>query len=306
MNVPEALVLVWRWFSPAPAFAASAEVRDRVGSIAAIGREHLRAARTAVDQRLFAPAARLYGHAIGGFLQAKRLLGDAEAPGDEADVAAFVSASPFGSTEPGRDALLLLQDRPIDGARPGRRRRRALTGLDRAAAGLGAQLYPAKEADVRGLQRRRRLAAALLLLVAVAGLGRWLTAPRNIARGKRVTASSVRFGAPQGLVNGAIEWGTFGLHTGSGREWATIDLGDFYSLASAEIYGRGDGHLESGLPLSVDLSDDGVTFRVAGACRDIFTQATPCVVSLVHQRARFVRVAAAEVVLSEVEVYAAP
>jgi hypothetical protein len=56
----------------------------------------------------------------------------------------------------------------------------------------------------------------------------------------------------------------------------------------------------------VDLSDDGVTFRVAGACRDIFTQATPCVVSLVHQRARFVRVAAAEVVLSEVEVYAAP
>ena len=61
MNVPEALVLVWRWFSPAPAFAASAEVRDRVGSIAAIGREHLRAARTAVDQRLFAPAARLYG-----------------------------------------------------------------------------------------------------------------------------------------------------------------------------------------------------------------------------------------------------
>jgi hypothetical protein len=53
----------------------------------------------------------------------------------------------------------------------------------------------------------------------------------------------------------------------------------------------------------VDLSDDGVTFRPAGSCTDIFTQATPCVVNLDHQRARFVRVAASEIVLSEVEVF---
>jgi len=305
MNVPEALTHVRRWLSPEPAFTASPEVRESAGELAARGLEHLRAARAAVDERLFASAATLYGRAISALLQARRLADGSEAPGTDLDAASHVSASPFGSTDPGRDAQLMLEDRPIVGARPGRRRRLAIEGLDRLATGLAARVYPATDADVRGLRLRRQLAAGVLLFVVVAGVGRWLTAPRNVARGKRVTSSSVRFGAPQALVNGAIEWGTFGLHTTSGGAWATIDLGDFYPLAYAEIYGRGDGHVDSGLPLSVDLSDDGAVFRPAGVCRDIFTQATPCVVPLGRQRARFVRVSASEIVLSEVEVYAA-
>jgi hypothetical protein len=319
MTIPDLIVLLRRWMSPEPAFAASPQDRERIAKVTGVGRHHLMAARATVDQRLFAPAATLYGHAIASFLQARRVLTDAQAaakgkvgsppesvaaaPATPAD---FIAASPFGPTEAGRDALRLLQELPADGAPSNARSRRALAGLDRLAAGLGTEFYPASESDVRGLRMRRRIVAVLALFVAIALLGRWLTAPRNVARGKRVTASSVRFGAPQALVNGAIEWGTFGLHTGSGRAWATIDLGDFYTLAFADIYGRGDGHLEHNLPLSVDLSDDGIAFRPAGACTDIFTQASPCVVSLAHQRARFVRVSASEVVLSEVEVYAEP
>jgi len=310
MNFSRVLAISGRWLSPKAAFEAPPQTRAGVASLGETGRNHLAAARIAVDQRMFLPAAALYGHSIGSFLQAKRLLADAENGGttatSPASPAEFVAASPFGSTDAGRDALLLLREQPIDGPRRSRRCRKALAGLHQIAATLAAPLYPATDADVRRLQMRRGLAVGLVLLVAVVGIGHWLTAPRNVARGKRVTASSVRFGSPQGLVNGAIEWGTFGLHTGSGRAWATIDLGDFYSLAYAEIYGRGDGRFEFNLPLAVDLSDDGTTFRAAGACGEIFTQATPCVVNLAHQRARFVRVSANEVVLSEVEVYAAP
>jgi hypothetical protein len=53
----------------------------------------------------------------------------------------------------------------------------------------------------------------------------------------------------------------------------------------------------------VELSDDGKTFRPGGACKEVFLQATPCIVPLNRQRAQFVRVTAPEVVLSEVEVY---
>jgi hypothetical protein len=318
MTFSDLIVLLRRWMSPEPAFAASPQDRERIAKVAGVGRDHMMAARAAVDQRMFAPAATLYGHAIGSLLQAKRVLTDTQvaakgdagsAPesvaGSPATPEDLIAASPFGPTETGRDALRLLQQPPVDDAPSHARSRRALAGLDRLAAALGTELYPASDADVRRLRMRRRILAGLALFVTVAVVGRCLTAPRNVARGKRVTASSVRFGAPQALVNGAIEWGTFGLHTGAGG-WATVDLGDFYTLAFADIYARGDGHLEHNLPLSVDLSDDGITFRSAGACRDIFTQASPCVVSLAHQRARFVRVSAREVVLSEVEVYAGP
>jgi hypothetical protein len=83
-------------------------------------------------------------------------------------------------------------------------------------------------------------------------------------------------------------------------------LGARYTLSYAEIYGRGDGSFDQNLPLDVELSDDGTAFRRGGACKDVFMQATPCVVSLAHERARFVRLSATEVVLSEVEVYADP
>jgi hypothetical protein len=302
MNFADTLVYARRWLSPEPAFQASPDDRENVRRLAAAAREHLSAARASADQRLFGAAGTLYGHAIAVFLEAKGLIGGPSNPG-HAGAADFVSSSPFGSTEAGRDAICLLRAQPIEGTRAGRRRRAALMGLDGSACALGSLLYPATEAEVQRLRARRRIAVGSILAIAALTTGLWVVAPRNLARGKPVTASSIRFGTPQALVNGAIEWGTFGLHTGGGRAWATIDLEDFFSLSSAEIFGRGDGHVEAGLPLAVDLSDDGVTFRPAGSCTDIFTQATPCVVNLDHQRARFVRVAASEIVLSEVEVF---
>jgi hypothetical protein len=273
----------------------------------------VRAAR-ATDPRRTAASVALYRDALDCLLSAQRVAaagvatlgsGADEAPAP-VDAATFVSTSPLAPGDPGREAVRLLREPQAIPTLTLRRATRALATLDRVTASLVSKLYPATEIEARHLRIRRRVGTGLLLALVVAIGIRALVAPRNVACGKTVTASSVRFGSPQAIVNGAIEWGTFGLHTGAGAEWATIDLGKFYSLDSADIYARGDGRLEFNLPLRVDLSDDGVAFRPVGACRELFTQATPCVVNLGHQRARYVRLAANEVVLSEVEVYGEP
>jgi hypothetical protein len=308
----ETIASLQRWWSPRVALDASPELREKVAGLAALGHEHLLAARSAVDQRLPAAAASLYGCAILRFSEARSLAVQPE-PGKEGasslDPAGAVIASGAGveSTERGADALLLLREPHNTGTLGAGRRRRALALLDDVSARLGAALGPASDAEVRSLRIRRRATVIVLSLLASAAFGHWLVSPRNVARGKPVTASSIRFGSPQALVNGAIEWGSFGLHTGgSGREWATIDLQKFYELDHAEIYSRGEGRFEFNLPLRVELSDDGATFRDAGACTELFTQTTPCLVDLHHQRARYVRVSASEVVLAEVEVYGKP
>jgi hypothetical protein len=285
---------------------APTDRREAVAALAAGGRQDLRAGRVAADQSLTVPAATLYGGSLLHFANARAA---AASGGKTSSTAAEIFATmPEAATEAGKDALALLDD--PDGATSTlepRKTRRALNLLERAAFEAGAGLYPASDAEIARLRIRRSAFAAAVLAVVLGGALRWATAPHNVARGKPVTASSVRFGSPGALVNGAIEWGSFGLHTGgSGREWATIDLESFYTLSSAEIYSRGEGRFEFNLPLSVELSDDGATFRSAGACKDLFTQATPCVVDLHHQRARYVRVTAPEVVLAEVEVYAKP
>jgi hypothetical protein len=303
---PSRLDPLKRWLSPAPVIEAPAPARDQAAKAAALGREHLLGARGACDQRLPVVAAELYATALARFAEA-RSLARPEVAAEGAppvDAASVVAASAHSAGEAGADAAAALHEpaslETLDTGRAGK----ALSCLDRVARGLDEETYPLSDAEVsRVALRRRVLAGAALAVVVALGVHAALS-PRNLARGKPVTASSVRFGAPQGLVNGSIEWGTFGLHTGSsGREWATIDLLGFYSLDSAEIYSRGDGRFEFNLPLRVELSDDGSSFRAGGACSELFTQSIPCLVDLHHQRARYVRVTASEVVLAEVEVY---
>lgn len=309
------------WWSPRSASASASGPREKAAALAAAGREHLVAARVARDLRLPASGALLYGRAISAFSDARALL---SAPAEQAppaaqadggggpgmavgDPAAELASSPLASTAQGADALTILREPGKAESLDARRVRKALSVLEGMARGLQSGLFPLSDGEVRAARLRRRVGAALLLCCAAVLLIRWTVSPKNVARGKPVTVSSIRLGTPQGIVNGAIEWGTFGLHSGSsGREWATIDLQKFFSLSSAEIYSRGDGRFEFNLPLMVELSDDGARFRPGGSCPDLFTQATPCVVNLHRERARFVRVSAPEVVLAEVEVYGVP
>jgi hypothetical protein len=178
--------------------------------------------------------------------------------------------------------------------------------LRRACRRAARRLESFLQSDLGYTTRGVRFERLLLLVGGLAAVGslavRAALAPRNLALSRPVTSSSVRFGNPDALTNGAVEWGTFGLHTAAGGAWATVDLGDSYRLAEARIYGRGDRFFRSGLPLEVQLSGDGSRFRSVASCTTPITQATPCTAPLRHEHARYVRVAANEVVLSEVEV----
>jgi hypothetical protein len=178
--------------------------------------------------------------------------------------------------------------------------------LRRACRRAARQLESFLQSDLGYTTAGVRFERLLLLVGGLAAVGAIAVgvalAPRNLALGRPVTASSVRFGNPDTLTNGAVEWGTFGLRTAAGGAWATIDLGDLHSLAEARIYGRGDRDYRNGLPVEVQLSDDGSRFRSVASCTTPITQATPCAAPLRHERARYVRVSADEVVLSEVEV----
>jgi hypothetical protein len=308
MSPDEAFALLQRWWSPAPVIEGSPEVRDRAARLATVGRENILAARATRDQRLAASAAALYSRAIASFSEARAML-DATRPesGSVAvEPAAIVTASTDRrlSEEQKADAVLLIKEPPSVSGLPGRRRRRALVCLERVAIASGRALQPLSDREVFWLRLRRQLSVVMVPILAAWALAFWIRSPHNVARGKPVTASSVRMGTAQSLTNGAIEWGTFGLHTmPSGREWATIDLLQFYSLDFAEIYSRGDARFEFNLPLWVETSADGTNFKQVGSCKDVFTQATPCVVQLHKERARYVRVSAPEIVLSEVEVF---
>jgi hypothetical protein len=312
MSPEEAFALLQRWWSPVPVLEGSRELREKAAKLAAVGRENLLAARSTRDQRLAASAASLYGAAIAHFAEAKALLDPdrSEAPDAAAVAPATVVAASTArrlSAEQKADAVLLMQDPQAASTIPWNRRRRAFACLERVGLLAAREVYPLSDSEVRYLGIRRTAAVVVVGLAAIFAAVAWAKSPHNVARGKPVTVSSLRMGSAQALTNGAIEWGTFGLHTGgSGREWAMIDLQKFYALDYAEIYSRGDGRFEFNIPLAVELSADGTSFKQAGACKEPFTQATPCVVELHRERARYVRVVAPEVVLAEVEVYGKP
>jgi hypothetical protein len=150
---------------------------------------------------------------------------------------------------------------------------------------------------------------AIRLAIVVLALALALAhARRNLALRRPVTASSARFGLPAAVVNGLVEWGLFGLHTGHDRPaWITVDLEGDRRIDEVRTYGRGDGDLsEKGPSMIVELSMDGRTFHQAGVCEPFVSQASPCHVWPGGARARYVRLSHPDLlVVSEIEVYGA-
>jgi hypothetical protein len=129
--------------------------------------------------------------------------------------------------------------------------------------------------------------------------------PDNLAVGKPVRVSSVRLGDPAGAVNGLVEWGSIAVHTRTDSPaWLVIDLQGTHSIGEVRLFNRGDGYYdERSAQIAVEVAPDGGGYRRVGACREIFTQAAPCVVDIGGAPARYVRlVHRSHLVLSEVEV----
>jgi hypothetical protein len=195
-----------------------------------------------------------------------------------------------------------------DEAAPEALRARHLT-VQSGVAWLRALSEPRTPGELRLARAVRVSVAALVVVVALVKIVSSLDVPTNLALHKKVTASSRHPAslAPAdngGLVNGEIEAG-YGVHTGlSGA--VTIDLGAVFALGRVVVHNRADAWLDDGLPLTLELSEDGSTFSPLETRAAHFTASSPWVADANNRRARFVRVRSDRyVVLTEVEVFGA-
>lgn len=172
------------------------------------------------------------------------------------------------------------------------------------------------------------VAAAAALLVTAA----LLRAPRNLALGKAVTASSICGATPAPpfghdpigrlarLVDGVtvegavsrVEWahGSFAACTElEVHPWITIDLGAEHTIDGVVVYNRSDccwGADDT--PVEVQLSDDNRSFATVASTELPFTDDFPWRPSFRSHRARYVRIynpadLPRNLVLSEIEVH---
>lgn len=161
--------------------------------------------------------------------------------------------------------------------------------------------------------RRVRLSAAALSAV---GLAVWFAAsmisPKNVALNKPAKSSSTDFDtSPAGAVDGEKD-GRFGFHSlraGEDSPWLSIDLGRLYDITKIKVFGRGDCCFELSVPLALEVSDDGVSFRTVAQRPEPFSEYDPWLINPAPLVTRFVRLRNEHhgwLVLSEVEVYGKP
>jgi hypothetical protein len=100
----------------------------------------------------------------------------------------------------------------------------------------------------------------------------------NVARGKPATSSSRAFGTePSGAVDGN-RYGQLGFHSAEeDGPWLVIDLERRTRLDRISVFGRADCCFEQSLPLVVEASDDGVSFRTIAERAAPFSQYQPWV-----------------------------
>ena len=197
---------------------------------------------------------------------------------------------------------LLFDDDPTD---------KLLVERDNAAAAL-SWLQPLGR--VRSLERVRFDRALILTIgaLAVVGVlaftGASLFGRNNLALHRPVTASGRHpvSRAPadnSGLVNGEIE-SSYGIHTNRGNAWVRIDLDGVHPISRVVVYNRADGWLDDGLPLTLEMSEDGTTFTEAGKRLSTFTSSSPWVFEAKGRRASSIRFKSnTYIALSEVKVY---
>jgi hypothetical protein len=235
------------------------------------------------------------------------------------DCWALLAEHPFGSsllaraTEEERSSLSSAMG--FGGRRwlarlPPKERAKTMRALGRLTRGVAAPM----EADARRVRDvwlvrwvrivGSALALCLGILVILAGITR-LTAPPNLALHKRVTVVTPHPGVavgPDALVDGNRS--NLGFHTDVGMgHHVTIDLGQVHRIRQVVVYNRADCCPERAVPLALELSTDGQTFRQVAQRLDPFERWR---VKLAPTDTRYVRLAlmsGAYFHLAEVEVY---
>ncbi|MBI3206843.1 MAG: discoidin domain-containing protein [Myxococcales bacterium] len=212
-------------------------------------------------------------------------------------------------------AEIVASDDPsrVDRLEP-QRRRDAIALLSASLKRVRKRYEVRTRRRIRVLRWLRLSGLGLLLLAMLTGGVVWALMPSNVARGKPVTASSVRAGTPSpgGLTDGEVTDG-YGAHTeNDGKAWFTVDLLVPHRIDRVIVHHRGDGYHSDPLPLALELSLDGQTFQRAALRDGTFTHKKPWRVKLGGQTARYVRLRVdrkdpnSYLALGEVEVYGKP
>ncbi len=179
--------------------------------------------------------------------------------------------------------------------------------LDRTARWLSSLVEPRSPELLRRTRTVRLASGTAIAVGLLATLVLSLFAPKNIALDKPVVASPPGYyTTAAGAVDGEQN-GRFGFHSQElDSPFLTIDLEKRYIVKTIKVFGRGDCCFDQSIPLVVELSDDGVSFRRLAERTIPFSESDPWVVKAGGASTRFVRVRSEKrgvLVLSEVEVY---
>ncbi len=185
---------------------------------------------------------------------------------------------------------------------------RRIEDLAVAARWLGRLEDPRSPLEIKAARIVRVLiggAAGLALLVSLALL---LLAPKNHALYRSAAASSTAFSTTaSGVVDGGRK-GPYGFHSQlEDSPWLSIDLGRAVEITRLKVFGRTDGHYEQSIPLALEISDDGTSYREIASRTEPFSDHEPWVfqpsppIPARHVRLRTTK--RSYLVLSEVEVY---
>jgi hypothetical protein len=190
----------------------------------------------------------------------------------------------------------------------------ARAGVARAVVGwLQRLIEPRTVAEIRFVRSARIATVALVAAVAVSAVVWSILRPilwrENIALHKPVTVSGVHPGAtspPSGLTDG-VKSGSYGVHTDSSdASWVQVDLGAVYAVDAVKAYNRGDGWFDDGLPMTLQLSENGLEFFDVATRTTHFSQTAPWTTETGHRPARYIRIRAVRgryVSLSELEAF---
>jgi F5/8 type C domain len=154
---------------------------------------------------------------------------------------------------------------------------------------------------------RQAIAALLACALLVTLVVRWAR-PANLALHRPVQSTPTAY---QTTAEGAVDGeknGAFGFHSQDvDSPQLTIDLEKPRHIVEVKVFGRGDCCFDQSVPLVLEVSSDGTSFRQLSERTSPFSESDPWIVETgAPENARFVRLRGKHhgvLVLSEVEVY---
>jgi len=208
-----------------------------------------------------------------------------------------------------RGKALLLSTDPLELDRlPAQTANRKIEELETATRWLATLVDTRSPKQVKLTRILRMTTAVALVALLLVWVAVKVFSPKNYALDRPARSSSVAFATSPDGANDGSKNGTFGFHSiEEEMPWWTVDMGKSIAVGEIRVFGRGDCCYDQSIPLALEASDDGTTFRKIAERTEPFSESNPWVIKPDELFTRFIRLRTQRrsfLVLSEVEVYA--